>query len=183
MSIRKWSVVSVICMAAFTVFSQGSANVGKSVEELKKYISLGAIVDSDYRDKGNQKFELLKATTEQDKDMGFDGVLRLTIEMTGKEGEVWYGQMSKPQGKRRPDYNGRDTWEFSISHGALKYPKIVYAVEYGYQTSNAFVAVDQQLKKVESADEIMTRNKGSKNKLKITIKARAEHDTSADVSE
>lgn len=177
MCIGKRIVVPVICMAAFAAFSQGTNNVGKSVEELKKYINLGVPVVSDYRDKKNQKFELLRVATEQDRDMGFDGVLRVTVELTGGD-EVWYGQLIRPQGKKRPDYNGRDTWEFSIPHGALKYPKLVYAVEYGYQVSNAFVAVDQQFKKVESAEEIMARNKGSKNKLKIIAKSISEHDTS-----
>lgn len=170
-------IVPVVCLAAFTVFGQGAANVGKSVEELKKYISLGAPVVSDFRDGKNQKFELIRAGTEQYKDMGFDGVLRLTVEMTGNNDEVWYGQIAKPQGKKRPDYIGKDDWEFTISHGKLKYPKIVFALEYGYQTSNDFVVVDRQLQKVDSADEIMTRNKDSKNKLELTSKTKAQHES------
>jgi len=177
MRINRKFIVPVICMAAFTVFGQGAANVGKSVEELKKYISLGAPVASNYRDDKNQKFELIKASTEQYKDMGFDGVLRLTVELTGNNDEVWYGQISKPQGKRRPDYIGKDDWEFTASHGTLKYPKVVFALEYGYQTSNAFVVVAQQLQKVDSVDEIIARNKDSKNKLSLTAKTKAQHET------
>lgn len=179
MRIGKNFIVPVVCMAAFTIFGQGAANVGKSVEELKKYISLGAPVVSDFRDKKNQKFAQIKSSTEQYKDMGFDGVLRLTVELTGSEGEVWYGQILKPQGKRRPDYLGKDDWVLTISHGQLKYPKMVYALDYGYQTSNAFVVVDQHLYKVESADEIMTRNKDSKNKLEITAKTKPQHEMDA----
>ncbi|MFA6174496.1 MAG: hypothetical protein WC701_12570 [Kiritimatiellales bacterium] len=176
MRIGKKLVVPAVCMAAFAVFGQGAANIGKSVEELKKSIILGAPVVSNIRDDKNQKFELIKVGTEQYKDMGFDGVLRLTVELTGSNDEVWYGQISKPQGKRRPDYIGKDDWEITVSHGDLKYPKVVFALEYGYQTSNAFVVVDQYLQKADSSDEIMTRNKDSKNKLALTIKTKPQHE-------
>jgi hypothetical protein len=178
MRIGKKFIIPAVCVAAFTVFGQGQALVGKTVEELKKQISLGSVVTTDYRDNQNQKWELLKTTSEQDKDMGFEGVMRLTVELTGNNGEVWYGQQEKPQGKKRADYIGSDTWEFRVPHGTLKYPEMVYAVEYGYkQTNKTFVAVGQQFRKVNSAEEIMARNKDSKNKLKITPKTRAEHET------
>ena len=137
----------------------------------------------DFRDDKNQKFEKILASTEQDKDMGFDGVLRLTVELTGSEGEVWYGQISKPQGKRRADYLGKDDWTFTVSNEKLKYPKMVFALEYGYPTSNSFVVVAKQLKKVESADEIMTRNKDSKNKLTLKAKTRAQHEADTGTEE
>lgn len=168
-------MISVICMMAVTVFGQGAANVGKTVEELSKYIHIGSSVASDYRDDKNQKKTLIKTTSDQDKDMGFDGVMRLTIELTGNKGEVWYGQMLKPQATKRPDYIGQDTWEFRVSHGELKYPEMVYAVEYGYEMTNkTFVVVARDVRKCESGDEIIARNKDSKNQLKLTAKTRAE---------
>ena len=177
MRIRKNFIVPVVCMAAFSVLGQGAAYVGKQIPEtLLKTISIGSPSVQDFRDDKNQKFEKILVSTEQDKDMGFDGVLRLTVELTGSEGEVWYGQISKPQGKRRVDYLGKDDWTLTVSHEKLKYPKMVFALEYGYPTSNSFVVVAQQLKKVESADEIMTRNKDSKNKLTLKAKTRAQHE-------
>lgn len=187
MRISKKLIVPAVCLAAFAVFGQGANNIGKSAEELKKYIDLGSVTVSDYRDAKNndQKMTLVKTTSEQDKDMGFEGVMRFTVEMTGNDGTVWYGQILKPQGKKLPDYTGSDRWEFRFPHGALKYPQIAYAMEYGYKATNGtFVAVDQQFKKVESADEIMERNKSSQNKLKITVKAVAERESAAaDASE
>ncbi len=185
MRMEKKFIVPAVCLAAFTVFGQGTNNIGKSVEQLKKYISLGNVTVSDYRDtkKNDQKMFLLKTTSEQDKDMGFEGVMRLTVEMTGKDGAVWYGQVLKPQGagSKKVDYIGSDVWEFRVSQGQLKYPQMVYAMEYGYQQTNGtFVAVCQQFRKVESADEIMTRNKGSKNKLKIIPKAVGEGESVAE---
>ena len=178
MRIGKKFIVPVICMAAFTVFCQETNNAGKSVEELKKLVILNPVVETDFRDKDNQKFQQFKMSTAQDKDMGFNGTLRVTVELTGEGGEVWYGQMSKPQGKRRPDYIGTDDWTCTIPHGELKYPKAVYAIEYGYQTTNKdFVAIQERLRKVASADEIMARNKGSKNKLKLKITGKAQHET------
>ena len=176
MRIGKKLIVPVICMAAFTVFSQEANNAEKSVEELKKLVTLNPVVKTDFRDTDNQKFEQLKISTGQDKDMGFNGVLRVTVELTGQDGEVWYGQALKPQGKRRADYIGLDDWICEIPHGELKYPKVVYAVEYGYQTTKKdFVAIQERLRKVESADEIMTRNKGSKNELKLKITGKAQN--------
>lgn len=185
MRIGKKFIVPAVCLAAFTVFGQGTNNVGKSIEQLKKYISLGNVTVSDYRDTKNkdQKMFLLKVTSEQDKDMGFEGVMRLTVELTGKDGAVWYKQITKAQGagSKKLDYIGSDVWEFRVSQGQLKYPQMVYAVEYGYQPTNgAFVAVCQQFRKVESADEIMTRNKGSKNLLKVTAKAVGEGESVAE---
>jgi hypothetical protein len=180
MRIVKQLIVPVFCMAAITVFGQGSANVGKTVEELRKSVSVGLVSVSDYRDDKNQKMSLIKAASTQDKDLGFDGAMRFTLELTGDTGEVWYGQIVKPQGKRRADYLGEDTWEFRIPHGALKYPSVAYAMEYGYQMTNkTFVVVDQKCKNCESGGEIMERNKDSKNKLNITSRARAEHENAA----
>jgi len=171
-------IVPVICMTAMTVLGQGAANVGKTVEELANYIHIGSSVTADTRDDKNQKLTLVKTTSDQDKDMGFDGVMRLTVELTGNTGEVWYGQIMKPQAKRRPDYIGKDTWEFTVPHSGLKYPEMVYALEYGYQVTNkAFVVVGRDARKCESGDEIMARNKDSKNEIKLTAKTRAEHET------
>ena len=177
MCIGKKFIVPVVCMAAFTVFGQGAPNVGKSVEELKKYINIGTITCFDNRNNQNQKMTVIKVSTDQDKDMKFEGVMRLTVELKGDSGEVWYGQTLKAQGKwvTRADYAGTDNWEFQMLHGSLKYPEVAYAVEYGYQTTNkTFVVVRQVCKKVESADEIMTRNKGSKNLLKIAGKVKGD---------
>jgi hypothetical protein len=186
MRIGKNLIVPAVWLTALTVFGQGTNNIGKSVDELKKDISLGTVNCSEYRDTKNndQKMALVKATSEQDQDMGFDGAMRCTVELTGNDGEVWYGQIVKPQGAKKVGYTGTDLWEFRFSHGALKYPQMAYALEYGYEMPDkTFVAVDQKFKKAESADEIMDRNKGSANKLKITAKAVAEREGAAAAAE
>ncbi len=182
MRIRKMVVIPAVCVAALVTFGQGAANVGKSVEELKKEIDLGALNVSEFRDKQNKKFTKIKTTSFQDKDMGFEGVMRVTLELKGDNGDVWYGQLLKPQAKasKLTDYTGEDTWEFQTAHGLLKYPELSCVVEYGYQMTNkTFVAIDSAYKKDENAADIMTRNKDSKNKLTITAKTRAEREGQA----
>ena len=176
MCIGKKFVVPAVCMAAITVFGQSAADMEKKVEQLKKSVDLGTINISDYRDKQGQKMSLVKIATEQDKDMGFDGVLRFTVELTGKNGEVWYGQITEPQAKKKADYSGQDFWRLRFSHGTLKSPEIAYAMEYGFLEKGVFVAVDHEYQKVDSADVIMARNKDSKNKLTITSRTRSDQE-------
>jgi hypothetical protein len=175
MCVGRKTFIFVVCMAGLSIFGQETASGGKNIDELQKYIHLGSVIVSNYRDKQNQKMILMEISSDQDKDMGFDGVMRITVELTGDDGDVWYGQTLLPQGKKLIDYLGEDAWSVRFSIGSLKYPSLAYAVEYGYQTTEkTFITVDQKLVKVASADEIMERNKDSKNLLKLKTKTRAD---------
>ena len=164
----------VAVSVAAGVFAQ-EESLEARVKRLQKYVSVGSVSQSDFRDKENVKTEMIKISSQQDKDDPFLGTMRLTVEFTGGNGEVWYGQSVRSQGNARNslDYTGEDLWEFSFPHGDLKYPDITaYAVEYGFEEDRKFIPVAQRFKKAESADEIMDRNKDSKNKLKIRSRSR-----------
>jgi len=163
-----WAAVAVSMAAC--VFAQQDAGPQARVKRLQKDVSLGSVSQTDFRDKENVKQQMIKISSQQDKDDPFSGIMRVTLEFTGANGDVWYGQSQRAQGngKNSLDYTGEDLWEFTFAHGDLKYPEVTaYAVEYGFEEDRMFFPVAQRFKKVESAEQIMERNKESKNKLKI----------------
>ena len=170
---RKLIMAAVLVLVA-GAFAQEAPNTDEMVKQLKKELSMGSIVKTDFRDDKDQKFERVKLTTEQDEDSPFMGTMRFTVEMTDKAGEVRWGQITKVQGKRPAEYDGKDEWTFDVPHGALDKPKMTaYALEYGWETNKVFTPVAQNFYKVESADEITDRNKDPKKKLKVTAKTKS----------
>jgi len=173
MRIGTGTVFLAVLILAGGLFAQ-TDDIEAKVKALKKELTLGAVVKSDFRDDKDQKFERYKLTTEQEKDDPFLGAVRFTVEMTDKAGQVICGQKVQPQAKHPAEYAGRDEWTFDVPHGALDKPKITaYALEYGWETNKVFTPVEQEFYKVESAEEILARNKDSKQKLTIKGSSKA----------
>jgi hypothetical protein len=160
--------IAVIAAGFSTVFSgELSPETEAAVKALQKHVDIGSVSKSSIRNAQDQKVEVVKTTTEQDKDSTFVGAMRFTFEFTDKNGDVYYGQILTKQRPHPAGYEGEDEWEFEIPHGELKYPKLdVYAMEFGFETNKTFVPVAQKLSKVESAAEITARNKNPQKKLK-----------------
>lgn len=172
---QKRLIGTVVVMLAAGVFAQATNNVDveAKIQSLKKELSMGSIVKTDFRDKEDQKNERVKLTTEQEKDSPFMGTMRFTVEVTDKAGQTIYGQKTQLQAKHPPEYAGRDEWTFEFLHGAMEKPKMTaYVLEYGWETNKVFTPVKQEFYKAESAEEIMARNKDPKSK-KLQIKAKA----------
>jgi hypothetical protein len=170
----KWFIMAVSAVAVTGLFAQETTDVEEKIKLLKKQISLGAVVKSDFRDAKDQKWERVKVSTEQDQDSPFMGTMRFTVELTDRAEQTTCGQVLKLQGKHPSGYDGKDEWTFEIPHGTMEKPKITaYSLEYGWETNKVFTPVRQVFYKAESADEIMERNKNPKSKLKITSKAKA----------
>ena len=173
MHFRGWLIAAAAALAAGAL-AQETPEIEAMKKALGKELSLGSILKTDYRDDDDQKFERVKLVTEQNRDDSFVGTMRFTVELTGKNGEVWWGQILRKQAKRPPEYEGRDEWIFDFPHGDLRNPKITaYALEYGWETNSVFIPVEQEFYKVESADEITERNTDRKKKLKIKAKAKS----------
>jgi hypothetical protein len=167
-------VLAVSALLVAGVFAQEAPDAEETIKKLKKHLSLGSVVKTDFRDAQNMKNERVKATTSQDEDDPFLGTMRFTVEVTDNAGEVRWGQVSKAQSKHPPEYEGKDEWTFEFAHGELDKPKITaYALEYGWETNKVFTSVVQKLDKVESADEITDRNKANKKLGKITVKGKS----------
>jgi hypothetical protein len=168
-------VVPAVVIMAAGVFAQvtNDADVEAAIKALKKELSIGSIVKTDFRDKEDQKNERVKLVTEQGEDSPFMGTMRFTVEVTDKAGEVRWGQITKVQAKHPPEYEGKDEWTFEFLHGTLDKPKMTaYVLEYGWETNKVFTPVVQEFYKAESAAEITDRNKDPKKKLKITAKTK-----------
>lgn len=174
MRMKRGMVVSVLTVLAAGLFAQ-TDDVEAKVQALKKMLSMGSIVKSDFRNDKDEKFERIKVTTEQEKDDPFLGAVRLTVEMTDKSDQTVYGQKVQAQAKHPSEYQGKDEWTFEIPHGALDKPKITaYALEYGWETNKVFTPVVQEFYKAESAEEILARSTDPKaEKLQIKGKTKA----------
>jgi hypothetical protein len=174
-------LIAMIMAGCLSSFAADLSPEAEALQQaLKKHVDIGSVSKNSIRNDQNQKFEVVKTLTEQDQDSPFVGVMRFTFELTGREGDVFYGQIITKQRPHPINYAGQDEWEFEIPHGELKQPKLdVYAMEFGFQTNNVFVPVAQKLSKVESAAEITARNKDPKKKLKIKGKAKPVRDSSS----
>lgn len=171
---RTGFILAVCAVVAAAGMAQESADTEAVVKRLKKQLSLGSIVRTDFRDEKNQKFEQIKVITEQSEDDPFTGTMRFTVEITDKAGETRWGQITRAQAKRPAEYDGKDEWTFEFPHGELDKPKITaYALEYGWETNKVFTPVVQKFDNVESAAEITARNKDAQKKIKITPKTKA----------
>ncbi|NOU36621.1 MAG: hypothetical protein HOO88_07610 [Kiritimatiellaceae bacterium] len=171
--------------------------ITSQIRAAKKHVSVGTVSIKETKNaKTGVKSKVITITSEQDKDSPFVGTMRLTAEI--RDGtNIWYGQKLQVQKKKfrtagkvvtsEIDYSGEDVWNFSVPFGKDKNvvrPDInAYAAEYGFVVSNKvaggkaasnnFVVVAAKYKDVDSADEIMARNQGSKNVLKNGLTGRA----------
>ena len=175
--------------------SQDDSAIAERVEAAKKHVSVGSVeAKVTTNKKTGEKTQVIKVISEQDPDDPFVGTMRLAVEVEVDD-KILYGQQQQTQKKQistRPgaeqgkiDYTGEDYWTFKIALSEeLKDMKIkAYAAEYGFVVSNKvagskgvsnqFVVVAGKYDQAESADEIMTRNQGSKNILKIKSTGKA----------
>jgi hypothetical protein len=170
--------------------------IDEQIRAAKKHIYVGTVSTKETRNAKTQvKSKVISIASEQDMDSPFIGTMRLTVELQDGT-NIWYGQQQQTQKKRgrlvnkvetsEIDYSGEDVWTFSVPFGEDKNivrPDVrAYAAEYGFVVSNTvagkavsnkFVVVAAKYKDVDSADEIMARNQGSKNVLKNKLSGRA----------
>jgi hypothetical protein len=169
MRILTGMVVASICSSVFA--ADVSPELKAEITALKKHVSMGPVKQTEFRDpKTDEKFEVFKVITQQDKDSTFMGVMRFTVEMKDKSG-VYYGQIvtkQRPSPTTDENYSGEHAWEFQIPHGQLKYPKFpAYAMEFGIETNKTIVPVVAKSDGAESGDEITARNTDPQKKLKL----------------
>lgn len=144
----------------------------KETEKLIKKLRSGTHIGSsniiDSRNDNKDKEFSLKFTTNQRTQDNRSLQMRITIEVWDADKNLYYGQVVWPQGALVHSYNGQDDWEFKVTAAGLEKPKVTaYTIEYGDIFDGKFVALDEQFKRVDSADEITSRGK---NTLKITCK-------------
>ena len=113
--------------------------------------------------------EILKVNTIQS-GKPFEGVLRVSIQLEDKNDQVAWGVAEDVQATgqvRGGEFQGASatgavSWQFEAGSGRLKRPKIkAYTVEYGYRRGGEFIAVDEDMYKTDSFDELKDANKES----------------------
>jgi hypothetical protein len=147
------------CLVALGNGGQTPEEITKLKKELARRMKVEAVNDTTV-DTPDGKVELLKFRTRQDerkKDVEYR--IRVTVEMTAKDGKTVFAQFSREQGEVDVEYTGIDIWEFQVPHGDLNRPKITaYAIQYGILLDGEFVPVAEEFsRKLTGPDEITTR--------------------------
>lgn len=148
----------VICCLSLSAFA-GNDFEGRA--------SVGSIQDYSGENKQEVEVEGLKFTTTQG-GTDFQGVIRVSLEITTKEKVVYWGDIELTAPAYKTSSNGVDPngilWLFEVPSAGMKRPKITgYAVEYGYKDGSEFVVLDADYDDVDSAQELADRNKESKS--------------------
>lgn len=113
--------------------------------------------------------EILKINTIQSGEP-FEGVLRISVQLEDKKDQVAWGVAEGVQATgtvRGGEFKGATatgavSWKFQAGSGRLKRPKIkAYTVEYGYRRGGEFIAVDEDMYKTDSFEELREANKDS----------------------
>lgn len=123
------------------------------------------VTSGENKDGGN--IETIRANTLQNGPV-FPGYLRVAVEMTDKEDNVFRGESltgssaGEVKGGQYQGYSftGAVRWEVDVEHGSLKRPRITgYVVEYGYMDGKNFVCLDKECYRVKSREELLERSK------------------------
>lgn len=110
--------------------------------------------------------EILKVNTYQTSSEKFEGTMRVSMMLVGKNGKVAYSVATRQHSSGSS--RGGDTagmvatgavnWECVGECAALKHPKLkAYTVEYGYMEGGEFVVLDSEYKKTDSFEELRER--------------------------
>lgn len=151
-----------VCAACFSAFSAEPADdAAKLMKQLKSNTRIGTVSDNIVRNDADVKVLTLKFYSYQDKrDKESTYQMRITVEVEDKEGNLYSGQTVRRQGIVPSDYTGEDDWEFQAPLPGLEKPKLTaYAVEYGILQEKTFIPLIAELKRAESAEEILGRSK------------------------
>lgn len=152
-----FGLVSVLLLG--TVLSSFGEDLPKKLVELQDKLSsrmkLSAITSDSTKDDAGNKIEVMKINTYQDKRDDYNFRMRVTMQLTDKNGQVRFAQYNRERGTVNDDYTGEDQWEFWLPEGDLYRPKVTaYAIQYGVLEDGVFVPVAEKFSKVDSVEEI-----------------------------
>ncbi len=147
----------IFCLGCF--LPVGAELSEKELKRMERSVKMGSIKDSTIRNDEDEKIEVLKFYTYQNKDDEFDFRMRVTVELTEKAGDTYFAQIEKKRGEVHTDYTGEDRWEFHIPHGDLVRPKLTaHVIQYGIFMDGKFLVLAEDMDDAESADEIEARS-------------------------
>jgi hypothetical protein len=133
-------------------------------EELEGRIKIGTVNDSKMKNDADEKVTEIKFHTYQDERDELNYRIRVTIEMTDRQKNTYFAQISRPPKPFPGEYTGESDWAFQIPHGDLERPKVsAYAIEYGFLDGSTFVPVAEEFDDVDCAEEITDRTQARIN--------------------
>lgn len=95
-------------------------------------------------------------TYQDENDINFQWRMRVTVQMTDRNGESCFAQINRPQGPVDTEYTGEDTWEFHVPHGAMDRPQVsAYIIQYGVLQDGVFVPVVEKFYRAEELQELI----------------------------
>lgn len=157
---KKLSRILVLLTLCVSVFAKQQSLPNPLQDLVDKYhnrMEIYNVNDDTIRDGNNQKIEVFKFNTRQDKRDKLDYQLRITVQFTDrKTKEKGYAQKKYTVPPAPETYTGATDWEFQIPYGHFERPKIsAYVIEFGFLKDNVFVPVAVESHKAETAKEII----------------------------
>jgi len=160
----------VVCCLFLVCFAGDNEPVGR----------INSVQRQSGENKNGDDVEILKINTIQSGKI-FEGVLRISMMLEGKNGKVAWGKIERAQpiGEVKRGYlkgskrTGAVSWKCEAFNSALKRPKLTaYSVEYGYKKDDKFVVLEDEFYKTTDLEELAEKNKGSL-RLKMGLSHRA----------
>ncbi len=131
----------------------------KEMKKMKRSVKILSVSDRKIKNKKGEKVLLFKLNTYQNEDYTFKFRLRVTVEITDKNGDTYFSQAMKSQGGTCSDYYGEDYWEFQIDYGELERPKVTaFVLQYGIWHENEFLPLCEEFDDVDSLEELQERS-------------------------
>lgn len=139
-----------------------AAELSPELAELKKSlegkVSVGGLNIDDFRNDEDEKIESIKFYTYRDRYDEQVYRVRVTIEMTDRDDNIYFAQIQRGQSTYPEEYVGDDGWEFQIAHGSLNRPKVsAYVIQYGILKDSVYIPIAEFTDKAETPEEIIER--------------------------
>lgn len=150
------TLLLISCYMSLTCFAEYSESKG----------FIGSIQIISGENKAGEKVETLAFNTHTS-GKPFAGVVRVSVELTDKEGNIAWGEgkgyssVGEVKGGEFGgySYSGAVRWCFDVPHGKLKRPRVTgYVVEFGYVNGGKFVSLAEECYRVKSQEELVERN-------------------------
>jgi hypothetical protein len=127
-------------------------------EQLKNKVKIRTVTDDTIRNENDEKSECLKFYTQRDPYCDVVFKLRVTVELTDKEGRTYSARCIERHNGSGEWFTGDEEWEFQIPHGNLQKPKLTaYAIQSGLLRDGEFIPIAESLYKADAAEEILER--------------------------
>lgn len=155
---NRWNVFFLVVLSG--IFMARAELTKDQKDELEGSLRIVAVND-DTVEKDDVEYIELKVSTNQKVKYSEDYTfyMRITVELTDKKtSTVCYTQFARERGEVDVEYTGEDEWQFLVSKGDLKRPKVTgFVVQYGVIIDKKFTVLAEEMDDVDTLEELTTR--------------------------